>query len=1427
MRMNERENLKKTKTVNLSVKLAILLALFAVLIFTFSFAIFGDSLNFSSVASANEAESTIESGSSNVSGSSGGETASGVETGGAEAEPAHDNNGSTINIIEANATMPNSGAERNITGVSLSGHLKAENGSYWSDKKMQKFDGNANGDVFTVDVKEGFGETTVIVAFNLKIKNTNMAYALANGAKLRASVGATFTQRSKRDLEKFGVHVGKNAAPNQLTKADALKDEGKYRIVEKKLGNEGDTVTIPDELASNVDPNFLIEGWDTNSATVGNGENDGAIGLVVSFYMYQSSNGLREIYGEISSVKLTLQVVFDDNQAPKNTTVVSSNGPDLQPYRTSLNDQNLPYKEYLNTEYNNNLTGYTELDFENDTLFTGINENVLGSLDSGANKDANIEELKLTSYTAKVLGNIGGGNYYKKVKFQISDDQSIETIKLSTTGPSTEVVEFKPYKHHANRSGWIKADGKNVYYYEYKKNSKEVFELTLYFAQNVTLNIATADYASGSGASTKIEVKGIDTSTAAELKNSLAIDEVDNGDAFYATSKEKLADVQWIYKATERARLTITGDNSSAKAPNIYHYRLYYSTSSGGSYSELKKSGNYKYAAGKVFAFGNANGLSFDFNAIKALSDACYGSGFYRVDFTVANLAGTNSDGAQKNSYFFKVDYDNDQNASTISATLGDSNVSGDFTHYLVGCAGFSNGYWIGTKDMDGSAYPYYKLQIELKNATRKGLGTDGINLYDTVGQYLSGNSLKYTNVLGEESTVVVKGKAVEGGAVVEGGAISASDSVGGTVGYYDLSRFGLGNSVWAYFDGNFYVTYSYGVFSIYYGGTSDSAIDSDCEFVVIRGDYDKEQTKATGDVDDTLKTTCYFKMDFKLMGQVELGDEGGYLANGTGLTNATGSSRQWYTENWKPQITSKVEVEGEEHLKDSYTYFGIKRNAVLGSDSFGENTPNTWYLSAIIPNDYNLNYVSRENYYEYLKNLKVDNQNVFDAILVGSAAVTADSIIPYAQDTMADFSMGKQNVAGLFTIYAWTVDQAGNVGKPTVAQIFIDGNRYTIASYLDKDTVTEFISADCLSSANLAIEMKNGEGEATTEFRRGDTVTFSIKWAQGFVPHIIATADYMGGSHQYNETSKKELYKADGENALQAKYLQNIGLLSQRGINVGETFLADGVLNCDFTWNVDSTGLIVDNNDFLFDEETNKTEPTAYVFSFRRLASLTRASASIYYNGESDRSHMPYTGAITDENYERWADGYTFANDNTHFGVNLKYYVFDSSLNGNYSGQVSYDKIKNVGKYFVYAQVDDNCYVSNVYKGEFAINKPQEKVVVQAVPVTTTYGGKQYKTVFGFKISGLLGDDLTPIAAEVVGSESDYIAKVDGVYYRYVDIVNLQKYTTTDGGVTFTQNDGGRYVNLGGEFKNLDSDFEYYNIAGLSGEIGLQGMLT
>ncbi|MGN1096731.1 MAG: MBG domain-containing protein, partial [Christensenellales bacterium] len=394
---------------------------------------------------------------------------------------------------------------------------------------------------------------------------------------------------------------------------------------------------------------------------------------------------------------------------------------------------------------------------------------------------------------------------------------------------------------------------------------------------------------------------------------------------------------------------------------------------------------------------------------------------------------------------------------------------------------------------------------------------------------------------------------------------------------------------------------------------------------------------------------------------------------------------------------------------------------------------------------------------------------------------------------------------------------------QSSIAQIFIDGNRYTIASYLDKNTVKEFVGADCLASDDIIVEMKDKDGNVTTEFRRGDTVTFSISWVDGFVPYTIATADYLGGSLQYLEESKSSIYTASGSQALLPNYIQSSGL-NAKGIVVGETIRLNGKYNCNFTWSVDNAGKIFENYDFFFNAEEAKTIPTAYVFSFRRLTTLQRASSSVYYNGYTQ--DMPYTGSITDENYDRWAETLTFTNGDAKYGVKLTYYSYVSDTTDYESGEyTAYPSIKNAGSYFVYAQVDDDCYISEVLKTPFSINNAQEHVIIQALPKVVVYGGANYTTVIGFKlISGLLGDDAVAVSMPSAEAEAqDYIVKFGDVYYLYSTIKALSKYSTADG-IVFTPSESGTYVNIDGEFKDL-STAEYFFITGLSGQIGLQGV--
>ena len=741
MRFNESGKFKRTKYAGLFLKAAIFMALFAMLVFALSFAIFGDSLNSeaSSVATAEETAEVNE-----VNGSS-------------EADPAAKSGGGTTLInTTSGITLSGSSTEREVKGFKpLAGNMTTSTGSYYYTGNN---DGShsATGDTYTAVSGSGTSNRDMYVYFNFKFCNTELAYLLQNGGSLQVTIEATFTINSGNNHHGFGILAGKNSAPGTPTAANS---SGSYAFYSKDLSSEGDKITF----GSGGDRDaavFTLSGWNSTTATSGTTDTGGAIGFYVAFRIYQEGVWTgRSINGTISATKMTVKAILpSDSAAPKNATASSSeSSTNLTPYKTTLS--NLPYHYGATTTGTENV--YADFD--------KLKEALDASLDSGANT-TNTEEVNLKSYRASSLGTIGGYSYYKKVVLNLTDTVMLNRITLSTS--ETEKIELCPYKQ-SSASACMKstADNTPVYYYSYSKSSVKAATLTLYFYANTKLTVTTSDYASGSAAKTVVTVAGIDP-TAASAINQVSL-EADNEETPYATTTAKLADAPWIYTATQKIALTA---EASTNSPYVYYYRLYYSTTADGTYSEITPGfstlGSFKYAAGKVFAYQSASSLTLDFEALKAEYGTCYGSGFYKIRFAVANLTGTNSAGTYNSVYYFKVDYDNDANASTLRANLGNTGVAGeagDFTPYLLDSKGVGE-YWIGTKDMTSAAYPYIKLEIIIKNSTRSSA------LASIIGNNLSGNSLTYTNALGEESIVVVSG-----------GALNAVDSVGGTVGTYVL----------------------------------------------------------------------------------------------------------------------------------------------------------------------------------------------------------------------------------------------------------------------------------------------------------------------------------------------------------------------------------------------------------------------------------------------------------------------------------------------------------------------------------------------------------------------------------------------------------------------------------------------------------------
>lgn len=573
----------------------------------------------------------------------------------------------------------------------------------------------------------------------------------------------------------------------------------------------------------------------------------------------------------------------------------------------------------------------------------------------------------------------------------------------------------------------------------------------------------------------------------------------------------------------------------------------------------------------------------------------------------------------------------------------------------------------------------------------------------------------------------------------------------------------------------------------------------------------------------------------------------------------------KWYTESWSPTIATYIPSDGEDN---STAYFGVVRNRVF--DKSFENAdkgedminPTAFYFNGLGSGDYTtyLNYLSASDYKEYISSLTdstgaylFDYVYSYNVIDIGDGDITLN----FGAVDLNQLS----RVSGLYTVYGWTVDQAGNVSSVAAMQILVDANNYTIASFVDKNMLTEFGKLG-YTSDDFTVTMLNSAGEETFSFVRGDVVSFNISWNKGvstnsegtvvqefsFVPNTISLANYTVGG--YSDITSVLYTPTD---PLGYRYDKNNANFIARSITVGDTNDMGDTFLCTMNWTVDNLGPILDKIEGTEDYNYNfSTSPTAYVFGFRKIATLNLSGTSAYYNGTAQ--DIPYTVGIYDsmDNLVSYTNADNFADFNADYFTDSKYTL---PLEG---------RPKNTGEYYAKAKVDGNYYVSSSIESVFNIYKAQDSIIIKPISLETTYGGSQYYSVIAFEIGGnLLGDDA--VAVDSV-SGSDYLVKfeyyvmngvyysakgltrysydgstytgnangnyvenggnyyeVQTVYYTYSYIQSVTKYMLS--GDSYVISDDGRYINIAGSYFNLDSDYEYYYVAGLTGSIALSGV--
>ena len=754
MRRNLTGYSSRGKFFNTCLKATVLVLLFAVLCLAFSFSVSG-------VASADTSVSQTFANSSSAAGNeavvSGSDDDSEAVTSG-EATVAGTTGGTTphsvnVNLPESNATS---------WSISFTPSLSSTNTSaQWNEKDLGSF--SPGGSSISFSTKDSnWGDNVATFSYNVKLNSSVLTHILRIGGKLSISMSAKF-KTNDNDIFFWGLGCGINSSPNSGTSASNAGIQKKTPEGRWEKDSEPYLYSY-DTTLSSFNKTNATTGTDTDP-------NSGAVGLYFSFLAsYEGSNLKRYFNITISDIKISITLnlpdkIKSDSSAP---THASS---DLSPYITSMS--NLPYTY-------GNAGSSTDNTYAN---FSKIEEDLAASIDSG--NGTNTSEINLKSYTNKSLGTQSNYKYYKTATITIKDSNGNKALKnMRITATGTEAVDLYCYNKtsSSSMSGTVTGDNGAVYYYSISwtfSNGTTQIIISLKFFDNVKLTISSYDFSSNSQ-STVLTVSGIEKNDST-MPNVVATGLNDEETTLASSVADLSNNASWVYtlKSGDNGAsiLRFSVENSLDNeyiAPLVYYYRLYYSPNSAGlstSPTEVFPTGlsSYKYTNGYVFGYKTSQTFSLDL----ALTNVSNYSGYYKIVFSIANMAGKNvseSDSVTTTVYYFKVDADTEESTLSSDVKYTDSVDNIPFTDYLTNEYGLRY-YWLGLKDLNSNGlYPTLVTTITLAGETRKG------SLATTLGNNLSGNTLRYTKANGDEASVVVRG-----------GVISSLDSSGGTVGSYEF----------------------------------------------------------------------------------------------------------------------------------------------------------------------------------------------------------------------------------------------------------------------------------------------------------------------------------------------------------------------------------------------------------------------------------------------------------------------------------------------------------------------------------------------------------------------------------------------------------------------------------------------------------------
>ncbi len=765
----------------------------------------------------------------------------------------------------------------------------------------------------------------------------------------------------------------------------------------------------------------------------------------------------------VDNIKTTFTITYNNNQDTASSHNEDGAAPKIESYSTSgAGFKTEPYRPESTIAYG--WPVYSQIfaqQLDKDELYY---KNTDGSINTASPRN----DIKLVSYVSSPLGTINGQEYYKTYSATFLDlygyqgctvlnnydtfSSGVKTIKIGDTTfncyercnsdftYSTQIIE-KDFTVGGTVVGRAKVSSVG--------GSRVRWKVDVYFYTNTTVSVVVSDY--GLNDQTKlfqtIAVDGIDLATPNNVSLDLAGTELSKYmstsalSTWFNTSSFHTAMTDNVDITTERGNskyLWFCKVEKNIASPTIYNNVQ----------SIIDNATYLKIQDNKAFVK-----LGYDFTTGKFTTSADYNSGVtgvgrYAFTFYALDLAGHI---ATPITYYINVDYVNPSYEITSNAPTS------YFNQKVTGEVWAHNGF-------------------DLTLAIQQKVG----NVYNSLRSY-SGNFVLFNGV--DKNHILV----IKDGVIVSVDSIdfnNTNELAKFNITKINSTKFNLPDMTVEYLPDIDSIKFSYG--NITAGGSIFENFDFVAKFTVGVG-VDSTSTNLTyNDAAyqwkeiENKKLTSGIKIridqNAPMTPVLQEANNGDYfnfgLANDAFIANLKLGLRKWYTSTQGEFDISFDEEHAEDYPEKIRVYF-----AVVAKDKVADAQDD--FLASIM------------SYGSY--------QLAFDAISskfkeLNSSAYSISTMNGKGKISL-DLLTAKYG-AGVRNIYAWAVDQAGNISNVQTFNVLVDSTQYAVNANLDNSYFTnsgvEFYLTD------------SGKTVRKDVFKRGDKIEFKFNFSGSYVPYQL-----------------------------------------------------------------------------------------------------------------------------------------------------------------------------------------------------------------------------------------------------------------------------------------------------------------------------------